>query len=74
VLENRTIKSESALKEVFAGLNKSRPIVVFTTTGIKASVVWFSLKLMGYDAKLYTWQNWLANQALKGNTSAKATG
>jgi thiosulfate/3-mercaptopyruvate sulfurtransferase len=40
--------------------------VVFTSTGIKASVVWFSLKMLGYDAKLYSWQDWLANQANEG--------
>jgi thiosulfate/3-mercaptopyruvate sulfurtransferase len=70
VLENRTIKSEAALKDVFAGLNRSRPVVVFTATGIKASVVWFALKLMGYEAKLYSWQDWVINQIPKGNVSA----
>jgi thiosulfate/3-mercaptopyruvate sulfurtransferase len=70
VLENRTIRSEAALKDVFAGLNRNRPVVVFTDTGIKASVVWFALELMGYDAKLYSWQDWLNNQIPTGNVSA----
>lgn len=70
VLENRTIKSEAALKDVFAGLNKSRPVVVFTDTGIKASVEWFALKLMGYEAKIYSWQDWLNNQVPASNVSA----
>jgi thiosulfate/3-mercaptopyruvate sulfurtransferase len=66
VLDNRTIKNETALKRVFADLNKDKPVVVFTDTSIKASVVWFALKMLGYNAKLYSWQDWLANQANEG--------
>ena len=66
VVFNGTIKKETALKEVFANLSKDEPVVVFTSTGIKASVVWFSLEMLGYDAKLYSWQDWLANQANEG--------
>ena len=59
VINNRSIKNETALKRVFADLNKDRPVVVFTDTGIKASVEWFTLKMLGYDAKLYSWQDWV---------------
>ncbi len=72
VLNNRTIKSDSDLKKVFAILSKGRPVVVYTNTGVKASVVWFSLEMMGYNAKLYSWQDWLANQpqpVKQGNTT-----
>jgi thiosulfate/3-mercaptopyruvate sulfurtransferase len=30
---------------------------------MKASVVWFALEMMGYDARLYSYQDWAANQA-----------
>jgi thiosulfate/3-mercaptopyruvate sulfurtransferase len=70
VLDNHSIRSEAALKDVFAGLNRNRPVVVFTDTGIKASVVWFALELMGYEAKIYSWQDWLNNQIPAGNVSA----
>jgi thiosulfate/3-mercaptopyruvate sulfurtransferase len=63
VIDNHTIKNETALREVFSSLRNDRPVVVFTETGIKASVVWFALGLMGYDAKLYSWQDWLINSA-----------
>lgn len=69
VLDNRTIKNETGLKNAFINLSKDRPVVVFTDTGIKASVVWFAMKLMGYDALLYSWQNWLDNQPLENNTT-----
>jgi thiosulfate/3-mercaptopyruvate sulfurtransferase len=63
VVYNSTIKNETALRDVFANLTKDEPVVVFTNTGIKASVVWFALEMLGYDAKLYSWENWLANEA-----------
>ena len=69
VLHNSTIKNETALKKIFADLSKDDPVIVFTTTGIKASVVWFTLKMMGYDAKLYSWQDWVVNQANEGISS-----
>lgn len=70
VLDGKKIKSEAALKNAFAILDKDRPVVVYTNTGVKASVVWFSLEMMGYDAKLYSWANWVMNQPPQGNTTA----
>lgn len=69
VLNNRTIKNETGLRAAFSNLSKDRPVVVFTDTGIKASVVWFSLKLMDYNALLYSWQDWLNNQQIDGSTT-----
>ncbi|MCJ7445867.1 MAG: hypothetical protein MUO26_15330 [Methanotrichaceae archaeon] len=70
VIDNHTVKNETTLKIVFADLSKDNPVVVFTNTGVKASVVWFALELMGYDSKLYAFQDWLVWQAYVGNTSA----
>jgi len=70
VLDNQTIKNKTALKNIFADLSKDKPVVAFTNTGIKASVLWFALELMGYDSKLYAYQDWLGGQAREGNTSA----
>ncbi len=71
VISDRRIKDEAELKKLFNTLSKDRPVVVYTSTGIKASVVWFSMKLMGYDAKLYSYENWILNQAVQGNASLK---
>ncbi len=71
-LDNHTIKDETALRYVFSGLRKDRPVVVFTETGVKASVVWFALELMGYDAKLYSWQDWLMNRSRASGGDAGA--
>ena len=53
---NDRIKNEAALKILFSGIRKEKPVVVYTTSGVKASLVWFALEIMGYDAKLSTWQ------------------
>ncbi len=66
VLNGRKIKDEDQLNKEFMMLDKNRPVVVFTNTGMKASVVWFALKMMGYDARLYSYQDWMANQPSKG--------
>ncbi len=62
VLDNSTIKNGAALKHVFARLSKDRPVAVYADTYIKTSVVWFALELMGYDAKLYSWKDWMASR------------
>lgn len=61
VLDGKKIKDEAALKKLFAGLGKDKPVVVYTNTGVKASMVWFALDTLGYDARLYSWQDWIAN-------------
>jgi thiosulfate/3-mercaptopyruvate sulfurtransferase len=61
VVEGDKIKNESSLQRVFSKVDKNKPVVVYSTTGVKASVVWFALTLMGYDAKLYTFQDWHTN-------------
>lgn len=63
VLDADRIKSEDKLNRVFMMLDKDKPVVVFTNTGMKASVVWFSLKMMGYDALLYSYQDWVSHQS-----------
>jgi thiosulfate/3-mercaptopyruvate sulfurtransferase len=56
VMINGRIKDEAALEILFSGIRKEKPVVVYTTSGVKASLVWFALEIMGYDAELSTWQ------------------
>jgi thiosulfate/3-mercaptopyruvate sulfurtransferase len=65
VLNGKKIKGEDQLDKVFMILDKDQPVVVFTSTGMKASVVWFALEMMGYDARLYNYQDWVENQPPK---------
>ena len=63
VLEGKKIKDDAALRILFSSLDKSRPVVVYTNTGVKASMIWLALTLQGYDASIYSWRDWQANSA-----------
>lgn len=62
VVENERIKPEEDLQKVFTEIDKDKPVVVYTNVGVEASLVWFALTQTGYDARLYTWRDWLENQ------------
>ncbi|RQW79709.1 MAG: sulfurtransferase [Methanothrix sp.] len=66
VLSGKMIKDETELAKLFASLNKDKPVVIYTNTGVKASMVWFVLERMGYDARIYSWQDWQASQPKLG--------
>ncbi|NYT01396.1 MAG: hypothetical protein GKC10_01370 [Methanosarcinales archaeon] len=57
VVEGTRIKDQSSLKEAFAGLDQNRTVVVYGDLA-EASVVWYALQLMGYDSRLYPWDDW----------------
>ncbi|HPT36724.1 MAG TPA: sulfurtransferase, partial [Methanothrix sp.] len=61
-LDGDRLKPQEDYEALFSGLAKERPVVVFTNVGIEASVVWFALNQSGYDARLYSWRDWLENQ------------
>jgi thiosulfate/3-mercaptopyruvate sulfurtransferase len=63
VLDGKKLKDDASLDRVFAILNKDKPVVVFTSTGMKASVLWFALEMRGYDAKTYTYRDWTEHQS-----------
>jgi len=62
VLDGDMMKSPSDLEKAFSILNKERPVVAFTNTGFKGSVVRLALEIMGYDTRLYSYNIWLDNQ------------
>lgn len=57
------INDDTSLSATFADLDKNRPVVVYTSTGLKASPVCFALQVLGYDARLYTYQDWIEHVA-----------
>jgi len=62
VLEEGRLKNGTNLKDTFARLNSSRTVVVYSDDIYGASVVWFALQLMGFDARIYSWQDWQARE------------
>jgi len=61
VYSDRKIKDDDSLRDIFKDIDKSKPVVVYTSNGVKASAVWFALKILDYDSKLYTWLDWMEN-------------
>ncbi len=70
VIANHWIRDEARLEKIFASLNKNQPVVVYTETGLKASVVWFALVMQGYDARLYSYEDWISHQAALSRATA----
>jgi thiosulfate/3-mercaptopyruvate sulfurtransferase len=62
VLVNGKVKNGNDLANVFSSLPKDKPIVVYSSDYSQASLLWYALQLMGYDSKIYTWQDWVAHQ------------
>jgi thiosulfate/3-mercaptopyruvate sulfurtransferase len=63
VLDGKKIKDDAALASLFSSLDRERPVVVYTNTGVKASMIWLALTLQDYDAAIYSWKDWQANSA-----------
>lgn len=61
-LHSGSMKRKEQLQEIFYGLQKDRAVVVYTNVGIEAAIIWFALERLGYDARLYSWRDWLENQ------------
>jgi thiosulfate/3-mercaptopyruvate sulfurtransferase len=64
VMDNSRMKSEADLRDLFSSLDKTLPVVVYSDTGAQAGSVWFALEGLSYNASLYSWQDWLANQPI----------
>jgi thiosulfate/3-mercaptopyruvate sulfurtransferase len=64
VTDNGQLKGEADLRDLFSSLDKTLPVVVYSDTGAQAGSVWFALEALSYNASLYSWQDWLANQPI----------
>jgi len=74
VISGNRLRNESRLERIFGILDKDQPVVVFTNTGLKASVVWYALELLGYDARLYSYENyWINHQTLNQEAALNST-
>src|SRR6202521_140488 len=60
--DNNKFKSADALKELFraAGLRPGNLMVSYCHIGQRATVLYFTAKMLGYDAKMYdgSWEDW----------------
>ena len=60
--DNNKFKSQDALKELFraAGLKPGNQMVSYCHIGQRATILYFTAKMLGYDAKMYdgSWEDW----------------
>lgn len=60
--DNNKFKSPDALKDLFraAGLKPGNTMVSYCHIGQRATVLYFTAKMLGYDAKMYdgSWEEW----------------
>lgn len=71
VLTNGKFKDRSSLGQLFADLAKDRPVVVFTATGVKASMVCCALDILGYRSSIYSWNDWIAHKRDRANETSR---
>jgi len=76
IVKGDRIKSGNDLSTVFSRLSKDQPIVVYSSDYSRSSLVWYALQLMGYNASIYTWEDWKAHEAagIKAGAAAPAGG
>ena len=54
LIEGDWLKEDSALVEMFVDLGEDSPVVVYSDDVRKASIVWYALHHLGYEASIYT--------------------
>ena len=63
VIKGDKIKTGTDLGMVFSRLDKEKPIVVYSDDYSRSALVGYALQLMGYEASIYTWEDWKAHKA-----------
>jgi len=74
IIKGDKIKNGDDLSYVFNRLSKDKPIIVYSSDYSRSSLVWYALQLMGYEASLYTWEDWKAHQATGAQDAAVPAG
>jgi thiosulfate/3-mercaptopyruvate sulfurtransferase len=72
IIKGDRIKNGEDLSMVFSRLSLDQPIVVYSSDYSRSSLVWYALQLMGYDASVYTWEDWKAHETVGTGVQASA--
>jgi thiosulfate/3-mercaptopyruvate sulfurtransferase len=73
VIKGEKIKTSDGLSTVFSRLDKENPIVVYSDDYSQSALVAFAMILMGYDASIYSWEDWKANEEAAEKAGPGAT-
>ena len=71
VIRGDKIKDVDDLTTVFSRLDREKPVVVYSDDYSQSALVAYALQLMGYQASIYSWEDWKAHEAAQaGNETA----
>jgi thiosulfate/3-mercaptopyruvate sulfurtransferase len=73
VIKGEKIKTSDGLGTVFSRLDKEKPIIVYSDDYSRSALAAFALILMGYEASVYSWEDWKANEEVVEKAGAGAT-
>jgi thiosulfate/3-mercaptopyruvate sulfurtransferase len=65
VIKGDKIKNADDLSTVFSRFDREKPIVVYSDDLSRTALAAYALQLMGYEASIYTWQDWTAHEAAR---------
>ena len=63
VVKGDKIKGVGDLTAVFSRLDKEKPVVVYSDDYSRSALVAYALQLMGYQASIYSWEDWMVHEA-----------
>ncbi|KAK6028648.1 rhodanese-like protein [Ostertagia ostertagi] len=56
-------RTTNEIQQIFleAGLSRGKPVIVYCSTSLRSSLIWWSLKRLDYDARIYFggWPEWV---------------
>ena len=74
VIKGDKIKNGNDLTNVFSRLDKEKPIVVYSDDYSRSALAAYALQLMGFQASIYSWDDWKAHEATEVQAGAAPAG
>ena len=74
VIKGDKIKNGNDLTNVFSRLDKEKPIVVYSDDYSRSALAAYALQLMGFQASIYSWEDWKAHEATEVQAGAAPAG
>jgi len=74
VIKGDKIKNGGDLTNVFSRLDKEKPIVVYSDDYSRSALAAYALQLMGYQASIYSWEDWKAHEAAQEQNESALVG
>ena len=74
VVKGDKIKGVGDLTGVFSRLDKEKPAVVYSDDYSRSALVAYALQLMGYQASIYSWEDWKAHETAQEQNETAPVG